>query len=736
LFLVNVKEAASMKEIIQDSSTGTNPFLFRIYEDGMIASVNQTMIDKFKLNDCGPAKRNFFNLLHPSHLNIFKQAIRVAAAGQDAGDIEVYIKNGFYHPMKWQVSCERIDLGTNKVFTCKGYDILDAKKLGRFNQLVKKHYELIIEGLSGVLFHDKNGELLGANQKAAEIFNSTLENLYQLTNVEELWNKEWHVTDERGLKVLFEAAPFKRPLEPNEVRKETLIIQMKNGEKRFILFNSQLLPQEETDGQLTVISNIIDVTRERLLVRQLTDQEAFISSYLKQTPHLAWLVDEEATIYFASRAFYRYFNVTEKECIGKKMSDIVPDNVMQAVYKKHLEVFATGQPLETTEKIKWANGAHFVAYVNIFLVRTSSGKKLAGGQAVIMPDKSRLEKELHLAHERVLHMSKATSDAIWEWDMQTGQIFRNEALMEMVGYSLDNSKGLSWWLRRIHPEDRNRVADKVKEATDNCKQSWEDEYRFKCADGNYKHVKDKGFVVYENGLPVKMIGSLNDVSALKDLQNKLADVRLLQQQEISETVIRVQEKERTRIGHELHDNVNQVLSTAMLFLDMLNTDNSDQQHIKIKTSEYLKIAVEEIRKLSKELVTPTLKEEKLTDSVQILIDDIKIAGIVDIRFTYDEESNTISPGKKIALFRIIQEQLKNILKHSEATTVHIYLHTGHGITELVIEDDGQGFNSKMAHKGIGLSNMRERALFYNGELNIITSPGKGCRLIVAIPSGE
>ena len=66
--------------------------------------------------------------------------------------------------------------------------------------------------------------------------------------------------------------------------------------------------------------------------------------------------------------------------------------------------------------------------------------------------------------------------------MQTGQIFRNETLMEMIGYQQDNSKGLSWWLRRIHPEDRNRLADKIKEATDNVQQSWQDQYRFKCAD--------------------------------------------------------------------------------------------------------------------------------------------------------------------------------------------------------------------------------------------------------------
>ncbi len=67
---------------------------------------------------------------------------------------------------------------------------------------------------------------------------------------------------------------------------------------------------------------------------------------------------------------------------------------------------------------------------------------MVGGQAINLPDKSRLEKELKDAHERMLNLSRATSDAIWEWDMQSGQIFRNETLMEMIGYQFDNSRGL------------------------------------------------------------------------------------------------------------------------------------------------------------------------------------------------------------------------------------------------------------------------------------------------------
>jgi PAS domain S-box-containing protein len=302
--------------------------------------------------------------------------------------------------------------------------------------------------------------------------------------------------------------------------------------------------------------------------------------------------------------------------------------------------------------------------------------------------------------------------------------------MEMIGYQQDDAKGLSWWLRRIHPEDRNRVSDKVKEATENNQHSWQDEYRFKCADGKYKHIQDKGFVIYENGLPVKMIGSLHDVSDLKDLENKLANEKVQRQKEISEMVIRVQEKERTRIGHELHDNINQVLSTTMLFVDMFTPEGKEQRQVKEKSLEYLRIAIEEIRKLSKELVIPQLKERGLIDSIQSLIDDIHLAHAIRIKFTHDLNTDLLSSGKKITLFRIVQEQVKNILTHSKAKKAEILLQTRQDYVQLVIKDNGVGFDPKQTHRGIGLSNIYERVSFYNGTVDIKTARDKGCSVVV------
>jgi PAS domain S-box-containing protein len=445
------------------------------------------------------------------------------------------------------------------------------------------------------------------------------------------------------------------------------------------------------------------------------------------------VIDEDGALLMASESFYQHFGQTEEKAVSRHILDLVPPSVAEALHQKHLQVLKTGETIEVDEKVKWIDGSYFFFHINIFPIETEGGKKMVGGHAVNLSDKHKIQKQLRETSDRLLLLTRTTTDAIWEWDMQTGKIFRNDALMDMIGYQFDDPKGLAWWLRRIHPEDRDRVSDAVKLSTDNNSQSWEEGYRFKCADGTYKHMRDKGFIVYENGLPVKMIGSLQDVTSIKNLESELMEEKLMHQKEISETAIRVQEKERTRIGHELHDNVNQILSTTKLFVDMLTPASKDEKQVKQKSMEYLAMAIEEIRKLSRELVTPQLKDKKLVDSIQQLIDDIRLSTDIVIKFAYDLDIDLLSTGKKVTFFRIVQEQIKNVLKYSKAEKVDIHLLCKDSKAILTIRDNGIGFDIRRPVKGIGLSNIQERARFYNGEVRIDSAKGMGCTLQVMLP---
>ncbi len=732
-FMIMKKRWETLKRIIGPDRP-QQIFLSLIDEEGYILNANANMVRELDFKNPKLVKLNFFDLIHPAHVGGFKNIIRLVGEEGTPGCMELYVRNGYYHPMKWEVNLLDKNLAESKKFLCVGYKLIDDERLNKFNQLGIKNYQLIFEGLNaGILFQDTKGELIAANQKAAEMFNVSMERLYQLNDIKNLWNTKWDITTEKGESIPFEETPFMKALQTGSSQKKTLVIRVRNGDKRWILFDSQPLFESDQTLPFSFVSNIVDVTNEKKLSIELRELDATLKAFVDKTPNLAWVVDEEENLVFASHSFYQYYGLDQKESIGKKLVDLVPRAVANALYEKHVQVLRTGMPVETEEKIKWADGTNLIFHINIFPIEGLSGKKLVGGHAVNLADKYLIEKQLREANDRLLNFSRAANNAIWEWDMQTAKIFRNENLLDMIGYPVEETKGLSWWFRRIHPEDRDRVSDKIKDSTDKGNISWEDEYRFKCGDGTYKHIHDRGFIVYENGLPVKMIGSLQDVTNLKELRDQLIEEKLQRQREISETVIRVQERERRRIGHELHDNVNQILTTTRLFVEMITPANKDEQDIKKKSIEYILTAIEEIRKLSRELAVPELKEKSLVETIRKMIDDINISNALKIKFVHDSESDLLSPGKKVTLFRIFQEQMKNILKYSKAKEVNVYLDCKTDVAQLIIRDNGIGFDAKQTQTGVGLSSIYDRANFYNGSVNIETSPGRGCALTVKIP---
>jgi len=340
----------TIKQIIADSGH-VNLFLSLINEKGQISCANATMVKNLEMQDPRVVSANFFDFIHPFYIDDFKKTLQRANAGSQQEGIELYIKNGLYHPMKWQVSQVNDLPGNSKAYLCVGYKLADDERMDRFNRLLKNNCHLIIEGLNGVIFHDMNGELIAANQRAAQIFGTTLERLYQLQDIAELWNNQWIITDENGSPVSFEQAPFIKARQTRQLQTQALIIRLASGEKRWILFNSQPLVEEEVNGHYPVVSNIIDITSERQLSNRLKMREALIGSFLNETPDLAWVIDEEATLHFASNAFYRHFGLIEKDCINAKVTDLVPQAVTRAVFEHHIKVFKTGKPVQATEKV-------------------------------------------------------------------------------------------------------------------------------------------------------------------------------------------------------------------------------------------------------------------------------------------------------------------------------------------------------------------------------------------------
>jgi signal transduction histidine kinase len=252
-------------------------------------------------------------------------------------------------------------------------------------------------------------------------------------------------------------------------------------------------------------------------------------------------------------------------------------------------------------------------------------------------------------------------------------------------------------------------------------------------------VFDRGFLIYDHsGKIARMVGSMQDITDKKELEKKLLKQQVDKQKLIAQAVVNAQEKERAEIGKELHDNVNQILSTAKLYLELAETDNKSRINLIKRSTNNISDAINEIRTISRSLVPPSIGDLGLIDSVQDLVENIKATRRLHVEFYYSGTiDNILDEKRKLMLFRIIQEQVNNVLKHAAAKNLVIELiadSEGHAV-DLTISDDGKGFelDKVRSKKGVGLSNIGSRAQLFNGSVHIVTALGEGCKLKINVP---
>lgn len=235
-----------------------------------------------------------------------------------------------------------------------------------------------------------------------------------------------------------------------------------------------------------------------------------------------------------------------------------------------------------------------------------------------------------------------------------------------------------------------------------------------------------------------VVCSLTDITEQKRLSKELIETEIQKQKELVQATIDGQEKEKEEIGRELHDNINQYLTTARLYLEVAKEKATGEVQEMISLShKTLSDIVKEIRKISQSLVPPTLGDIGLVESVQELCESIHQAHTIEIELQhrfFDDE--VLTDQLKLMLFRIIQEQLNNVIKHSEASHMHISLQSDAESVLLTINDDGKGFDTAVYKKGRGLSNISSRANLLNGKMDLKSSPGNGCTISVSIPISE
>ncbi|MEP7165307.1 MAG: PAS domain S-box protein [Ferruginibacter sp.] len=334
------------------------------------------------------------------------------------------------------------------------------------------------------------------------------------------------------------------------------------------------------------------------------------------------------------------------------------------------------------------------------------------------------------SEEKYRHLFDNNPAVIFIWDMDDFRILNvNDTAVHLFGYT--KNEFLQKTLLELRPEkEQERLINAgARLRPEDAKTS-----------GFWKQFNKKGEVIHLDITSHKImyqgrkviLSLANDITQKVLLEEKLEDEKIKKQQEITAAVITAQAHERTFLGEELHDNINQILATANLYLDCVLSDAVPRISLVQNSKDLVKDAMEEIRKLSKTLLPPTLGEGGLQEALNDTIESIQLVND-RIQFFTDwqvPDESLLNDKLKITIFRIVQEQLNNIFKHAKASHIIIGLKQENEVLQLRIHDDGVGFDTSQKRNGIGLQNIFGRASLLRGTASINSRPGEGCELTV------
>ena len=336
------------------------------------------------------------------------------------------------------------------------------------------------------------------------------------------------------------------------------------------------------------------------------------------------------------------------------------------------------------------------------------------------------KKRIHQVKEsekRYMELFRLNPQPIWIFDLETFKFVQvNKAAIDLYGYTEEE------FLKRTVFEMRSpEEVEMLKKALQNY--TGDEGY----INGKFTHQTKSGKTI-EVEVKSNLI-SMNDRNYRLAIITDVTEKKRTEHQ-ITRAIIKTQENERYEIGAELHDNICQILASTHISLGVLaKSINPSGMDLYNQCREYITLATHEIRNLSHRLAPAFFNDSTLEEAFDILLNNSNVENKYEVSLYFDEavEKSNISRDLQLNLYRILQEQLRNILKYAKCKTIEVDLIVKSKKLKMRIADDGIGFDINAVKGGIGLSNMKRRVELFDGKFDIFSSPGNGCELVIDIP---
>ena len=604
-------------------------------------------------------------------------------------------------------------------------------------------YRAMIENaLDAFFLTDINGFVYDANSAACEMFGYTLE---EIKGVE---RKQIIDLASPGLEEYLKIRE-----EKGKVTCELIGIKS-NGEK-FPIWVSSVLFNESSDNPKT-FTIIHDITELKKKEKQLDELEMNMRVVVNNTDELFIVLDKDLKIINFNKAteekskkllgvpFERGKSILDSASPERVayLKELYADVLNGAVRNNTVEIPPTDQHPKVIVEIRYApiydNGTVTGIIINVHDVTAAKEKEAA----------------LLKANERFFYATKATNDAIWDWDIENDKVFRvGDGLKTMFGYELSEAENdQQFWTKRVHPDDLGNMIEKRTAILFQTRELyWEDEYRFQRKDGTYAYVFDKGYIIRsEDGKPVRMIGATQDVSQRKESEALLLELNNRMKKRAEELANSNVELERFAYvaSHDLQEPLRMITSFLQLF------QKRYKDKIDATADQYIHFAIDGAERM-KVLIMDLLDYSRVGSSVEVFqeVDLNVLLGELQEMFTKTcEETNAIIrvnkmpvvKANKTQLFQLFQNLVSNGLKYhsDQAPEIEISYEEKETDHQFVIKDNGIGIDPMFHEKifvifhrlhsrteyggtGIGLAVCKKIVERHGGRIWVESAPGKG-----------
>ena len=578
----------------------------------------------------------------------------------------------------------------------------------------QKYFALFEQASDPIMITDFNGNFEDVNTAMCNLFGYTKDELLNM-NIKEL-------------------------IDPEQLKKTPMQFD-RLAKGQHVFSNRQMLHRDGSTvyveanvkkvGDELVMAIARDVTKLKKAEEKIIAHERQLQLFVEHSPAAIAMFDTDMHYINVSRRWITDYNLTGKEVVGQSHYDVFP-GIPQ--HWKDIHQRCVAGATEKSEEDSFTREDGTIDWLRWEIHPWYNGSGDIGGIIMlteVITDKKNIE--LALKEAEIKFRSLVEKSLVGVYIMQKGKYtYVNPVFAEIFGY--DPGEMIDSYPVEVvvHEEDRSIVLENVRARMAGEVDSVHYEIRGVKKDGTAIWIEVFGSRTIYNG-EAAIIGTLIDVTQKKIMEQEILNQKVQEQKKITRAIIQAQEKERNHIGRELHDNVNQILAGTKLYLGMAANANPKLKETLGYPIELIDNSINEIRNLTGRQVTP-LRNINLEELIEQLLEKLNESTAIKPAFVYKLKETGIDDDLKLNIYRIIQEQVNNIIKHAEAKNVNVSINATAGNIELVVADDGKGFNLNRKRKGIGIANITNRVESFNGKMMIKSSLGKGTTIMINIPS--